>query len=123
MCFQKVCFDDRLKCHHKKLLNPKPVLYRAKNENEDIGKIFVEMIVEDIKGIHKEFDFSKKMIPLTEEERCEYEKATVCWICQEKFDGCDKKVRDHCHYTGKYRGAAHNKCNLQFKKPKFTPVI
>ena len=34
-----------------------------------------------------------------------------------------KKVRDHCHFTGKYRGAAHVKCNLQFKKPKFTPVI
>ena len=34
-----------------------------------------------------------------------------------------KKVRDHCHFTGKYRGAAHNICNLRFKKPKFTPVI
>ena len=32
-------------------------------------------------------------------------------------------MRDHCHFTGKYRGAAHNICNLQFKKPKFTPVI
>ena len=32
-------------------------------------------------------------------------------------------MRDHCHFTGKYRGAAHVKCNLQFKKPKFTPVI
>ena len=34
-----------------------------------------------------------------------------------------KKVRDHCHFTGKFREAAHTKCNLQFKKPKFTPVI
>ena len=32
-------------------------------------------------------------------------------------------MRDHCHFTGKYRGVAHNLCNLQFKKPKFTPVI
>ena len=32
-------------------------------------------------------------------------------------------VRDHCHLTGKYRGAAHNACNLKFKIPKFTPVI
>ena len=30
---------------------------------------------------------------------------------------------DHCHFTGKYRGAAHNKCNLDFKIPKFIPVI
>lgn len=33
------------------------------------------------------------------------------------------KVRDHCHITGKYRGAAHNTCNLTFKVPDFIPVI
>ena len=57
------------------------VHYRAKDENEDIGQKFVEMLEEDVKRIHKEFEFSKKMIPLTKEERCEFEKATVCWIC------------------------------------------
>ena len=30
---------------------------------------------------------------------------------------------DHCHFTGEYRGAAHNSCNLQFKVPKFIPII
>ena len=30
----------------------------------------------------------------------------------------NKKVRDHCHYTGKYRGAAHNICNLRYTVPK-----
>ena len=33
------------------------------------------------------------------------------------------KVRDHCHYTGKYRGAAHNICNLRYKVPKEIPVV
>ena len=33
------------------------------------------------------------------------------------------KVRDHCHYTGKYRGAAHNTCNLRYKIPKEIPVV
>ena len=33
------------------------------------------------------------------------------------------KVRDHCHYTGKYRGAAHNICNLRYKTPKEIPAI
>ena len=42
-----------------------------------------------------------------------YEKATHCHIC-EKFLGKDK-VWDHCHFTGKYRGAADNACLLAFK--------
>ena len=32
------------------------------------------------------------------------------------------KVRDHCHYTGKYRGAAHNICNLRYKVPKVPSI-
>ena len=35
----------------------------------------------------------------------------------------EDKVRDHYHYTGKYRGAACNKCNLKYKKANFTPVV
>ena len=34
-----------------------------------------------------------------------------------------KKVRDHCHYTGKFRGAAHSICNLRYKTPKEIPVV
>ena len=30
---------------------------------------------------------------------------------------------DHFHFTGKYRGAAHNECSLAFKIPKFIPII
>ena len=33
------------------------------------------------------------------------------------------KVRDHCHFTGIYRGAAHSKCNLQYKASKCIPVV
>ena len=33
------------------------------------------------------------------------------------------KVKDHCHYTGKFRGAAHNICNLRYKTPKKIPVV
>ena len=34
-----------------------------------------------------------------------------------------RKVKDHCHYTGKFRGAAHSKCNLNYKVPKDIPII
>ena len=46
--------------------------------------------------------------------------------CKGEFDDKDKnkkKVKDHCHFTGRYRGAAHNKCNLDYRKPNFTPVV
>ena len=52
----------------------------------------------------------------------------TCHICKKEFrtDDSDKKrykVRDHCHYTGKYRGTAHNICNLRYKTPKKVPVV
>ena len=64
----------------------------------------------------------------TGEDKKEYKKATKCWICKEDFDDdkdfCNNdKVRDQCHFTGKYRGAAHSSCNLRLKKTNFTPVI
>ena len=34
-----------------------------------------------------------------------------------------ERLKDHCHYTGKFRGAAHSKCNLNYKVPKDTPII
>ena len=41
-------------------------------------------------------------------------------MCKKNFN--NDKVRDHCHFTGKYRGAAHNTCNLRYKIPKNIPV-
>ena len=68
----------------------------------------------------------KKIISLTPEEKRNYNDQKVCYICKKEFDTIDKKnykVRDHCHYTGKYRGAAHNICNLRYKVPKEIPVV
>ena len=61
------------------------------------------------------------MIPLTDNENKSYEEQEKCHICQKEFcyDKNEKmkfklykKVRDHCHYTGKFRGAAHSICNF-----------
>ena len=59
----------------------------------------------------------------TEEEKTNFEKAAECWIWKNPFEDREKKVRDHCHYAGTFRGAAHNQCNLLFRKPKHVPVI
>ena len=68
----------------------------------------------------------KKMIPLTTEEKIYHNKQKICYICKKEFDISNKKhhkVRDHCHYTGKYRGTAHNICNLRYKILKEIPVV
>ena len=65
----------------------------------------------------------KKMIPLTTKEEIDYNKQNICYICKKEFDKKNYKVRDHCHYTGKYRGAAHNICNLRYKMPKEIPIV
>ena len=67
----------------------------------------------------------KKMISITTEEKVHNNKQKVCYICKKEFDNSkeQQKVRDHCHYTGKYRGAAHNICNLRYKVPKEIPVV
>ena len=69
------------------------------------------------------------MLPLTKEERKSYQEANVYDIYRrgilDKFDKNKhyQKVRDHCHYTGKYRGAAYSICNLKFNVPNETPVV
>ena len=65
------------------------------------------------------------MILLTNKEIKSEEKQKVCHICKEKFctDKNKKKVKDHCHWTGKFRGAAHSECNLRYKVPKEIPVV
>ena len=68
----------------------------------------------------------KKMIPLTTKEKIYQNKQKICYVCKKEFNNNDKKnykVRDHCHYTGKYRGAAHNICNLRYKVPKEIPIV
>ena len=71
----------------------------------------------------KIIDFKKKdMIPLTKDEKDNYNKENICHICKKDFNN-DMKVKDHCHFTGKYRGAAHNICTLRYKIPKNISVI
>ena len=69
----------------------------------------------------------KEMIPLAKKKEKKHNKQKVCYICKNGFSTDDSnkkyhKVRDHCHYTGKYRGAAHDICNLRYKIPKEIPV-
>ena len=68
----------------------------------------------------------KKKNLLTKEQQKLYESVKICYVCKEKFenkylkDKKYRKVRDHCHYTGEYRGTAHSICSLKYSVPKKT---
>ena len=99
--------------------------YRGKDCIEKLCKKLKESATEIINREKKE------MVPLTHKENNFYNKQEIYWICKEKFcmDKDDKnyinkrKVKDHCHYTGKFRGAAYSKCNLNYKVLKEIPII
>ena len=100
---------------------PKPVIYRAKSDEEDVAKKFVEVLGKFVTCMHKKIE--RKPMEFGREERIKFISATHCFICEEKFEKEKDKVRDHCHFTGKFRGAAHQECNLKYRVPTFIPVF
>ena len=92
--------------------------YRGKN---CISK-FCEHIIAEAQCLYESF-LEKPMEPLTKSQLKEYKCVTKCHICFKPFEDGNRKVRDHCHYSGKYRGAAHSLCNLKHKIPSYIPVV
>ena len=112
-------------CFHlvSPFLQMEPVLKRAENETNQLPQDFIRELISRVKQAHLSLP-KKEMIPLSSEEWKKFHGSEVCWLCKGKFgEKTLSKVRDHCHYTGKFRGAAHQSCNLKFKRPKFTPVF
>ena len=64
--------------------------------------------------------FNKNLIMTAEEDL--FQKSNNCWICK-NISNDEEKVRDRCHITGKFRGAAHRNCNINFQLTKKVPVI
>ena len=120
MAHKPVSFSYYVKCTFDDSKS-KAVEYTATSEDEDVAQIFVNMLEQEVKSIYK--DHPQKQMIFTKIENVKYKKYKRCWICDKGFTEKDPKVRDHDHYTGKFRGAAHNSCNLKFRRPKFTPVI
>ena len=112
-CYYVKCFDNSV--YHQD-----PVTFTAETEDDDVGQIFVDSLEETTRKIYNQFKFPKNMI-FTPDDRKIFNSCTNCHICGETL-GKDR-VRDHCHLSGKFRGAAHNSCNLDYKVPKFFPVV
>ena len=93
-------------------------LYRGK----DCIRNFCDHVIGKARHLYQSFP-EKPMEPLTKKQWKDYKKVSSCHICFKPFREGNRKVRDHCHYSGIYRGAAHLLCNLQYKIPSYIPVV
>ena len=71
---------------------------------EDLNKYIMSLIEKDVDMIWND------------EGKEKFESATHCRVCKKTLGG--DKVRDHCHFIGQFRGAAHQQCNLNYKITK-----
>ena len=105
-CGYKVicCYDDKYS---------EPIqTYRGEDA---VYKIMEEMLkeVEYCKAVIKE-RFNKSLVMTDNDEQC-FRTMDGCHICGEKYIDKDVCIRDHCHITGKFRGSAHQECNLKLR--------
>ena len=110
-----------IKCFDESVYKSKLVTYTATNERDDVAQLFVDSLEKEVKRVYNKILKFKKDKIKNQEDIDHFNSATTCHICGEELDG--DKVWDHCHITGKYRGAAHNQCNLNYQIPKFFPVL
>ena len=90
---------------------------------KDCVEKFVEYIEEEVKRLYETFP-RQPMTRLTDVQKREHEAAEKCHICLKEFnDPRNRKLKDHCHYTDLYRGAAHNNCNLKYRIPGHIPTV
>ena len=98
------CYDDKYS-KDSRIYKGEKAVYR-----------FLEAMLREVeyckRVMKKEFNKPLKMMKEDEEE---FQKAQECYICSMKYTNKDIKVRDHCHITGKYRGSAHQECNLKLR--------
>ena len=110
-------------CHYDSKFTKPIKLYRGENA---VYK-FMEDMLDEVKWckskMKKHFN---KPLKMTKEDEKDFQKAIKCHICDQQYTDKDIRVRDHCHITGKFRGSAHQDCNLKLQiKPETIkiPVI
>ena len=93
-------------------------LYKGK----DCIEKFCDYIRQEAHRLYHMFP-EKPMDPSTKKQWKKYKCSTICHICFKPFNSKEPKVRDHCHYTGRYREPTHSLCNLKYRLPSYIPVI
>ena len=102
--------------HEQKLFKP-PTVYHGDN-------VIDNFLCELRKDALLLQSIMRQITPLTmsDDDNDAYKEATICHLCNQPLPN-DDKVRNHCHRTGKFLGAAHTACNLNCKKARHLPVF
>ena len=109
-CMYAVCVVDSS-------IQFEPILYTATTEEEqaNIFNVFYNELNQLGKQIHTLFQRKQSIsqMTMTSQDKTNHKNATTCYLCSRDISGSDK-VRDHCHVSGKYRGCACTKCNVNY---------
>ena len=106
-------------CYDKSMSKPFK-MYRGLNS---VNKFFSDIFEEEKEILEKLKQFKNTPMNLSSEGQINHKIATNCYVCECSFTIENRKVKDHCHVTGSYRGASCNTCNLGMKLTKTIPVI
>ena len=104
--------------HERKLYKP-PVVYRG---DGDVVDKFLSELTKEARELMNVIRCAMPM-NMTDDDNVAFDNASVCHLCEKPLTDVGDKVRNHCHRTGKFLGAAHNACNLNFKMPHHIPVF
>ena len=117
---EPVSFVYYIKSFNESVYKSKLRSYVKENEEDpDPIDVFINWLEEDVKIIA---ELGNEKMIITAEEQEQFKQASNCWICG-KLLNLQDRVRDHCHFTGRYRGAACNICNLKYCKPNNISVF
>ena len=95
--YKLVCVDDRFSKPSKSYLG-----------EDAVSNFFINTTIEERKycsDVMKKY-FNKELV-ITKEDNENFKNSTKCWICDNDYIDNDVKIRDYCHFTGKYRGSAN----------------
>ena len=110
---EPISFCYYIKSFNESVYKSKLRIYTKKEESDyDAMDTFINWLESDVREIA---NLENKDMIFTPENEKEFINALTCWICG-KYMCSNDKVRDHCHFTGKFRGAACNSCNLKLRR-------
>lgn len=110
--------------YFKNGIDPSKSYYASSGNRVDCIEWFIKELEIISKYAAKMLLDTKPMDRLNLEElRLMRDPNAICHICEEPFEPNQRRVADHCHFTGKFRGPAHGACNLKFKDTRTIPVL